>query len=461
MAFWNSKESFTQNQMSEAVAAAVEETIKVAEFAYVNSNDAKTFRAQMATAQSGGYDFADTLHNIYYDYGYPASLDFFNFWNMYRRFGIAKAVVEYPVNTCWSTNPTIDAAGIEGDIEKLENDFGLWRRCKALDTRQRVGRYAGLFMRVKDGKKPNEPIEGKLSGLASLVDMMPLYESQLDVVSTDQDPLSERYGQPIIYQFNGSAEGDGNENESGSFEIHHSRIVTVAEGSDNGSIYGVSALEAVYNSLMDLRKIVGAGGEGFYKNASQSMVFSTGDSQAWVNNKARLDEFAEQTNDFMRNRFRRALVTPMDAKTLDSNLANPRDHFFDALYDVSAGSGIPSNLLIGSQTGVLAGDNDGKQFLSSQNSRRTDFCTELVEAVIDWMMTFGILKTQTYKVVWDDLLAAGDSEKLDNAFKMADINTKQFLSGGGSVFDGEEIREAAGFEAEDLPEPSETIEEED
>ena len=56
-------------------------------------------RARIASMISGGYDWADTLHNIYLDFGYPENLDFNNYWNMYRRFGIAKNVVELPVDT--------------------------------------------------------------------------------------------------------------------------------------------------------------------------------------------------------------------------------------------------------------------------------------------------------------------------------------------------------------------------
>ena len=52
-------------------------------------------RASLASAISGGYDYADTLHNIYLDYGYPQKLEFEMFWNMYRRFGVAKNIVEF------------------------------------------------------------------------------------------------------------------------------------------------------------------------------------------------------------------------------------------------------------------------------------------------------------------------------------------------------------------------------
>ena len=144
------------------------------------SLDDQGIRRRLASAISGGYDFADTLHNIYCDYGYPHSLDFFNFWNMYRRFGIARNAVELPVDIGWVTEPTVEGSEkFQNDLDVIINTLDFWKRMKGLDTRQRVGRYAGMFMRVRDGKKPSEPIDGTLSGVNTLVDMMPLYEGQL------------------------------------------------------------------------------------------------------------------------------------------------------------------------------------------------------------------------------------------------------------------------------------------
>ena len=80
---------------------------------------------------------------------------------------------------------------------------------------------------------------------------------------------------------------------------------------------------------------------------------------------------------------------------------------------------------------------------------------------IDWMMEKRILPSSEYEIEWDDLLAASDEEKLKNAKEMTEINEKNFNSGGGAVFEAEEIREAAGYEPEDLPEEGEEIEEED
>ena len=184
-------------------------------------NTLNDVRSRIAQAISGGYDFADTMHNIYLDYGYSQSLDFFNYWNMYRRFGIAKNVVELPVDTMWMRNPVIESDNEQfvREFERLAKQLSFWVRMKGADTRQRIGRYGALFMRVRDGLPPDKPIDTKLNGIGSIVQIVPLNEGQLEVLETDTDPMSENYGLPKMYHFNGGGTGNRNDKLSNSFSI--------------------------------------------------------------------------------------------------------------------------------------------------------------------------------------------------------------------------------------------------
>lgn len=420
----------------------------------VNSDiDAQSLRDRMASAISGGYDYADTMHNIYLDFGYPSGLTFFHFWNMYRRFGIAKNVIDLPVDAAWMTPPVVEGSEqFNNTLIELNKRVNLWHRVRGLDVRQRVGRYAGLFMRVKDNQSPDKPIAGKLAGASSLVSVIPLYEGQLRVLETDQDHLSDTYGQPTMYQYNSGSVGNRNEKDNNSFSIHPSRLIMAAEGADDGSIYGTPILEAAYNSLMDLRKIIGAGGEGFYKNASQTIVFELKDIASANVNKDLLDKFNEKYDEFQKDRSRRGLWTPgLDPKVLQASMINPEQFFMSALNDVAAATNIPSTILIGQQTGRLASNEDSRSFLSMVNSRRTNFISEMIANIIDWLLAYGILPSSDYDIYWDDLMALSKTEKLANARQMADINRENYQSGGELVFGADEIRVQAGFKGEDLP----------
>lgn len=421
-----------------------------------NSANPARFRQQVAQAISGGYDGADTLHNVYLDYGYPQTLDFNNFWNMYRRFGIARNIVELPVDTGWMKNPVVEGSKeFNAELEKLIEQVKLWDRLSSLDKRQRVGRYAGMFMRVRDNKQPTEPIDqGALNGIASIIQLIPIYEGQLTISTTESDPMSDNFGMPSMYHFNSGSTGNRNDKLAASFNIHPDRIIIAAEGADNGGVFGISSLEAPYNSLMDLRKIIGAGGEGFYKNAAQNIVHELQDASSAKQNEALLNKLNEATDDFMANRSRRSMWTPgMKTNVLDSSLIQPREFFDIALADTSAASKIPSTILIGMQTGRLASTEDSRHFLSGVNSRNQNFVADMIRSHIDWFIKFRVLPASEYAVEWADLLALSKQDKLTNSQSMADINEKQFKSGGDVPFSGEEIREEAGFDPEEMEEP--------
>ena len=442
-------EQLAQNAVKEALAS---EALKP------NSSLDYGVRARMAQAISGGYDMADTMHNVYLDFGYPATLNFTHFWNMYRRFGIAKNVVELIPDTGWMTDPRIiESDSLEKEVDTIDKRLSLWSVLKAVDTRQRVGRYAGIFMRVRDGKTPEHPIEGKLSGEASLAGMMPLYENQLEVLTIQTDAKEDNFGQPTMYQYSAQATGNRNEKITSTFKIHPDRLVMVSEEADKGSIYGVSVLEACYNSLMDLRKIMGAGGEGFYKNAAQEIIFKMLDPSSAAGNEELLEEFNEKFDDFQKNRFRRGMWTPgLEPVRLESHLMSPKEFVASSLSDVAACTKVPATIIVGQQTGRLASNEDSKSFLTIVQARRGGFQTDLVRDTIEWFMQFGIVARSEYDVEWDDLLARSDDEKQENANKMADTNYKQFQSGGSIPFTGEEVREAAGYEPVKLEEPEET-----
>lgn len=447
MKLWNRKKD-TIEQINDLLANVQKDLQRI----NINSDeDARNLRAAFLQMASGTYGNDDTMHNVYTDFGYPLHLTFAQMWNMYRRFGIAKNVVDLPVSLTWLTMPEItetNNAQFEKELEILIDEKKLWHRIKGVDNRQRVGRYAGLFMRVNDGLPPDQELTETSITVDGLIDIIPLYEGQLEVITTEQDVLSVDYAKPTMYAMR-SDFGSGNRDEhlTKTVNIHPSRLVIAAEGADDGNIYGIPALEACYNSLMDLRKIIGASGEGFYRAAVQSVVFELMDTAKTTINEKAFANFTKAFDDWIKNRARRAIMSPgMKPHIMSTTMPNSKDHFMCALNDVAASSQIPATVLIGQQTGRLASDEDSRSVLSMANSRRENYATELVRKVLDWLIKYGVLPYAEYTVAWDDLLALSDSEKLANAFKMADINAKQTGIGGEIIFTSDEIRESAGYD---------------
>lgn len=412
----------------------------------INSSEStRTIFSQM----SGGNDNADQLHNIFCDFGYPDLLKFSNYWNMYRRFGPAAAVVNIPPNLSWLKPPTIEASDrLKKELDALIKKTNLWNRLKGLDKRQRVGRYAGLFIQVADNKKPSDPIE-RLNGIGSVVNLKPIYENQLRVDETGRDVTKPDYGQPTMYSFEPSSDGDRNRDEATTIKIHPSRIIIAAEGADDGSIYGISSLENIYNDLLDLRKISGAGGEGFYQNSRNAPVINAQKDFKPPKTDSEKEDLEKEIDDFIRKYNKKFVSQGLEFNYPNVRLDDPKEFANNSWNNISAGSEISSSVLRGTQTGVLAGDKDNQSTMVMVQSRRENFLNELVTSVIDWFMTNGVLETVPYELVWDDMMELSEAAQWDINLKKAETFSKTVEALGkvvGDEVDIEEVFEFMGFE---------------
>src|SRR5690606_2933374 len=222
-----------------------------------------------------GFCFGAPKHNHAADFGYPDRVEFETAFEAYNRYPLARAAVDKTVGKSWETNPLLQEyqrdgtkAGTqketkpEADIRQRFGDLRVWQHLAECDRRSLVGAYSGLIMRLADGKRFDEPVDRVPGGLDGLVEVIPAWEGQLTVSQWDTNQTSPTYGQPLMYQFAESAVGQAQQPRQ--FTIHPDRVIVVSR---DGTLNGRSALEPGYNALLDMEKIRGGGGEGFWKNA--------------------------------------------------------------------------------------------------------------------------------------------------------------------------------------------------
>ncbi len=401
--------------------------------------------------------------NAWSDYGYPDRVEFESLYRMHTRNGIAKAGNAIPVDLCWKSAPRVksndsdDVTPWEAAFNKIAKATRLWKKLRAADLRQRVGRYGGVLVQVR-GSLEQADWERPLANITDkqIVRFIPFYEDQMKVATFDENKASERYGFPLTYNYNEAQVGQANRDGKVSqpVTVHYSRVLVFAEEADDDTIFGVPANEAGFNDLLTMELVAGAGGQGFWKNASGKLHFDFRDPAAAPPTQEERDKQKEQIQDFASEMDKALATAGMEAKVLNYALADPDPYFRVALQSYSASVRIPANRLIGSVTGVLAGDKDDAAFLQTMQSRRVGFCAEMVESVAAWLIEHGVLPAADIVVEFDDLQAPGDKDKLELAEKMARINS---LTGprSGDVFTNEQIAQAAGWEYEpdDLIDP--------
>ena len=406
-----------------------------------------------------GFFFGSQKHNHAADFGYPERVDFNLAFDAYCRNPLARAAVDKTIGKTWEDNPFLqefqrdgteggdqgETKG-EGDIRQRFADLRVWQHLAECDRRALVGAYSGLILRLADSKAFREPVDSVPGGLLGLVEVIPAWEGQLTVSEWDTNETSETYGQPLMFQY---AEGAvGQQKQPRNFEIHPDRVII---WSRDGTLNGRSALEPGYNALLDMEKIRGGGGEGFWKNAKSGLSLEI-DKDAKVADMAQamgvavkdiVDKIDEQVEGFNKGFDKSLLLQGIKATPMQVTLPSPEHFFAIAAQSFAASWSIPMKILIGSQTGERASTEDSEEWAKVNMGRRTNQVIPTIMVLINRLERFTILAAKDWHLDWSDLTESSMSEKIERAAKMAEVNAKMPAE---MVFTGDDIRGVVGME---------------
>lgn len=412
-------------------------------------------------ALSGGYNFADTKHDkSWKDYGWPEQVDFFMLWNMFRRNGYAFAGVTLPVEMCWLTKPWVQ----QNDKEDSDNETpyevafkkeaartDLWPVLKDADMMQRVGRYAGIYVTVADNKTPDKAVTGRNNRVVSF---KPLFEGQLEPNTWNKDRSSKRFGLPETYTLNESGTGNRNPYATTTGTIHHSRVIIQTEDALGTDIYGIPALEPGFNALLNLQKIQGAGGEGFWRQAAQKFVMESTDENGGDYSDEEVEALSQVVKDMFSGLDSLPALTGYSMKPLSGGtLSNPTG-FLDANLSEFAASlkCVPRKILSGTQTGVKAADEDTQGFMRMMQSRRENTITPNGNKIIQWYDEYTQLRYPDggASLEWDDLASPSKKEKIELMKAAVLANRDHILSGAVEpLLSDDQLRELGDFKRDE------------
>lgn len=390
-------------------------------------------------------------------YGWPTQVDFDLMYRAYERTGGGHGAVHRLLDGCWQALPRIKAPGSddigtwESEVSKLFKSLRLWAKIKDFDRRNLIGRYAGLIYRVADGKALSEPLE---RGTA-LVDVIPVFETQLKVTAWHTDPADpDNYGKPKMFQYRerllGTSDTQGKPDAWA--DVHPTRVQIFAEGSVGDMFEGVPLLQAGINDLINIEKISGGSGESFLKNSARTIVFNydanasvqaitTADGQT----KTVREVHEEQTRSLNRNQDSSIVLQGGQASTLQTTVADPKPSFEVSANNFAASVRLPFTVIFGQQTGRLASNEDKADAIARYKSRQANELTPVLEELITRMQAAGVITEGEFEIEWPDIAAPSDDQKLGNLTKMTQAMTAAFQAGLPPIFSVEELRKVAGY----------------
>lgn len=427
----------------------------------VNTTDYDLIRSREETL--GLYGAIDAKRpRAWQQYGYKEELVFDDFFKAYSRGGAGHGAVHRLIDKCWQAKPRIKRGDAdkpstwEKNVDQLLDGIDGWQKLADFDRRNLIGRYAGLIYRVGDGRKLDEPLKPG----ARLVDLVPVYESQLRVESWDSDPASETFGRPKMWQYRFLPPRSTNEQAQPDqwVSVHPSRVQILAEGSVGANFLdGVPLLQAGFNALVDLEKISGGGGESALKNSARTITFKydvgsspqaiTLDANGQPTGKTVREVHEEQARRLNRDLDSTIVTQGGEASTLQTQVADLEPQFRISANLFAASVQMPFTVLFGQQTGRLASDEDQKEMIARAVSRQTNVLTPMLRQLITRLQAAGLIDSGEFVIEWPPLDAPGDEQKYGNLAKLTGAMQQAAAAGlTEPIFDANELRAVAGFE---------------
>lgn len=381
--------------------------------------------------------------------GYKKKLDVEDYRSSYERGGIAKRLVALLPMETWAAegialvedpDPGTTTA-FEEAFADLADRLGLWSRLLRADILAGMGRYAALLIGAP-GDMATEM--GRLQGPDGILYLTPLAEDNAKVHALVSDPEDERFGLPESYQLKLGGGDSTQRAATGSTQLtkiaHWSRIIHVAEGLLEDDVYGEPRLRAIWNYLADLAKIVGGGAEATWKRLHPLTTFD-------LNPEAKLTPAAElaleeEIEEIVHDLKSYALTSGITPHVLSQAVQGFGPNADAVLQLISATTGIPKRILVGSERGELASSQDRDTFAELVVGRRQSVATPIVRALVDRLVDYGALPEPVeYEVVWPAMDEMPESEKAEIAGTMASANEANVKAGGGLIVTANEVRD--------------------
>jgi uncharacterized protein len=382
-------------------------------------------KMQVLTALMGRASIAARLgmqfdgeRDMYEALGYKKNLTYADFLTQYSRQDMAKALINRPVKATWQG----DLLVLESDddketqLEKAWKDLNKKLKLKSkfvrLDKLACLGRYGILLMGFNDVKQKEDWAEPVKTGKRELVYVKPFGEGSATVAKWEEDPGNERFGLPVYYELQLTTPGDS---KTYVMKVHYSRVIHVVGELLENEVEGEPFLEVLFNRLKDLEKLVGGSAEMFWKGARpgyQGVV----DPEYTMTDEMEQD-LKNQLDEYEHNLRRVLLSEGVDLKTLASQVADPLHHVDIQIQMISAATGIPKRILVGSERGELSSNQDQASWKELIQTRREEYAEQqIMLPFIDKCIEHGVLPkagADDYSIKWSDLFAPSEKDQVE------------------------------------------------
>ena len=351
--------------------------------------------------------------------GYPLTITYKDYLARYGRQDIAKAIINRPVNYTWKGPLIITETGnseetaLEKEWATLEKALKLKSKFIRADKLSAIGNYGVIILGFDDVTTSSGFAKKVKVGKRKLNYVKPLGEGSAKISTYVTNTSDPRYGMVETYDIEYENPGEGRETTK--FNIHHTRVIHIAPELLESEIEGEPVLRSVWNRLLDLEKLVGGSAEMFWRGARPGYQGEIDPDYTLTSvEEAKLED---QLDEYEHNLRRMLLNSGVKFTALQQQVADPSAHVDVQIQMISAITGIPKRVLVGSERGELASGQDLTSWYSVVQTRREEHAdANIISPFVDRMIEYGVLpkpSTGTYQIRWFDLFSASDKDKAE------------------------------------------------
>jgi len=432
-------------------------------------------RADIMAKEGTSYGGDRRLYEIF---GWPVAPSYDDYIHQYRRGGIAKRIVNAYPQATWRSQPVVaedrtnkEDTAFELAWKSLVEKRRVFHYLERVDRLARIGEYAVLFLGFNDGaawdemKDPVGALQGK-EPWERLLYLYPFGESKVQVQEWETDPRDERYGQPKLYQLEFSMPMLGNHAlPTTTVIVHWSRMLHVAEDVLEEDLEGEPCLKAVLNDILDLRKTLGAASEAFFQQWPPGMTI-TSDKDTTIDTTEFTGSGAgkDMIEDFIHGFKRYLVLQGLQIDKIAPTMGDPRPIVESLLEMIAGTTGIPKRILVGSERGELASEQDETNWNKRIEERQQNWAEPfLLRPFIDRIIAKGVLAPPAkgeYTVEWQEARALSEQVLAEISEKKASALSKYTQGGSDSVMPPEVfLREVMGESQETVEECKKLLQE--
>lgn len=212
------------------------------------------------------------------------------------------------------------------------------------------------------------------------------------------DPLSPRFGMPEMYRITLSdpqKQSSGIGQPSTTVDVHWTRVIHVADNLDSSETLGTPRMQPVLNRLIDLAKISGAAGEGYWKQAFATLVLESNPQLAGDVDVNR-DDIRNQLENLDGGLQKSLVLLGLQAKTLPPSVTDPTPFVESVINQICVALECPVRVFKGSERGELASSQDDAAWNDRLKARQSYYVTpRIVIPFIDRLIAMGVLPKPT------------------------------------------------------------------